>query len=616
MKKYYRQTAVKLALILMLSGTACMFSSCDGKTVENSPVSEAENSEDKSENVSTEPIDIKDPYTAEGMEFSAKSGFYEAPFYLEISVPEGSTVYYTLDGSVPDKNSIKYSEPLLITDRTEDKAVLGSHTEIVPPVVNNYYRVPVVQKKEKATVVRTMTVDKNGTQSKTVTNTYFVGSALGHEKYKGLKIISLVTPEENLFDYEKGIYVMGKVYDDWKNSTDYDPEKEEWEVPANYKQKGREWERPASIQFFEDGKLVASEDAGIRTHGGASRSYPQKSFNVYFRKDYGSPKLQYDLFSGSVKTKSGGETLDKFDSFMLRNGGNDAEYTRFRDGLIQSLVSHRSFLTQGMEPCIVYLDGEYWGQYDITEKMDDNFVSSHTGIPAKEICIVKKDRLDEGSEETYAEWEELKKWISETDLSGQSTYEVLCSKVDMQSFMEYISAEIYIDNYDWGTPNSAMWKASKTDESNPYADGRWRFIMFDTEFSTGLYGVSDANNDTFAKLLESDGFIGTLFKAALKNEGFKAEFQKTFMDIAENDFSNERVNSEIEKFKNKYSKVAAETIYRFWGRQPGMKEYHFAASADSASTAAYNYDMSVDELEAFFTKRGKQVTKYLGKYVK
>ena len=256
MKKYYRQTAVKLALIIMLSGTACMFSSCGGKTMENSPVSEAENSEDKSENVSTEPIDIKDPYTAEGMEFSVKSGFYEAPFYLEISVPEGSTVYYTLDGSVPDKNSIKYSEPLLITDRTEDKAVLGSHTEIVPPVVNNYYRVPVVQKKEKATVVRTMTVDKNGTQSKTVTNTYFVGSALGHEKYKGLKIVSLVTPEENLFDYEKGIYVMGKVYDDWKNSTDYDPEKEEWEVPANYKQKGREWERPASIQFFENGKLT------------------------------------------------------------------------------------------------------------------------------------------------------------------------------------------------------------------------------------------------------------------------------------------------------------------------------------------------------------------------
>ena len=109
-----------------------------------------------------------------------------------------------------------------------------------------------------------MAVDKNGSQSKVVTNTYFVGDALSSEKYKGLKIISLVTSENYLFDHEKGIYVMGKTYDDWKNSDEYDYMTEEWNIPANYSQKGREWEKPAAIQIFEDGKPVITDD-GITT---------------------------------------------------------------------------------------------------------------------------------------------------------------------------------------------------------------------------------------------------------------------------------------------------------------------------------------------------------------
>ena len=101
-------------------------------------------------------------------------------------------------------------------------------------------------------------------------------------------------------------------------------------------------------------------------------------------------------------------------------------YTRFSDKLVQSLVSDRQFLTQGMEPCIVFINGEYWGHYELTEKVDKDYVSAHYGIPAKNIYIVKKEALEDGSEETFAEWERLWKWIRDTDFSRQENYEKLC----------------------------------------------------------------------------------------------------------------------------------------------------------------------------------------------
>ena len=87
------------------------------------------------------------------------------------------------------------------------------------------------------------------------------------------------------------------------------------------------------MQFFENGELAASQDVGIRIHGGATRSYSQKSFNIYARGGYGAPKLEYDLFSGKVMSKSVGKPVTVFDTFVLRNGGNDAMYTRFSESL-------------------------------------------------------------------------------------------------------------------------------------------------------------------------------------------------------------------------------------------------------------------------------------------
>jgi hypothetical protein len=586
MKKRY--LALNTALVLALSALPLTLTSCaDSKTSSTSAVGFVSTDEDKAE-----------PYDAEGMHFSAGSGFYKSGFTLTISADDGGEIYYTLDGSIPTANSTRYTAPIEIKDASAEANRLSAHRDIAQPIAAAEDFVPGAEV-DKATVVRAVVIGKNGGQSPVVSNTYFVGFDDKADYYKKYKVVSLMTDEENLFDAEKGIYVTGKSYEDWKNSDEFDPHADEWTIPGNYSQRGREWEREAEIQFFEGGKPVRSQNVGIRIHGGATRSYSQKSFNVYARRDYGAPKLEYDLFSGNVKNDTDGSPVTVFDSFILRNGGNDAYFTRFSDKLIQSLVSDRQFLTQGMEPCIVFVDGEFWGHYEITEKMDADFISAHCGVPAKDICIIKKEALDDGSEETFAEWEKLRKWIQDTDFSVQANYDELCERIDMQGFMDYISTEIYINNHDWGKPNAAFWKAETADGSSPYADGKWRFILFDTEYSSGLYGEASPYENSFERFMDSDCFLSDLFNGALENEGFRSRFRETFMDIADNNFNTEKVTAEIDRLAEEYRGMVIATYDRFWSGWTG------------GSAAEMNYDHAVDSLRSFYEQRYGSITKDL-----
>lgn len=592
-------------LIISLLSTLPALTACTKETDHSTPSSAVESTKISSADSAAERITVPEPdapLNAEGMHFSVKSGFYENEFHLSISAAEGTEIYYTLDGSTPDASSTRYTEPILIADRTPEKNTLSAKTGIAQPLEAAEAFLP-KSTVDKATVVRAIAINPNGAQSGVVSNTYFVGFGEKAKYYQSTKIISLITDPDRLFDYETGIYMAGKKYDDWKNGEEYDANTPDYFMPGNYTQKGREWEREATFQFFADGTLAAEQDLGIRIHGGATRSYPQKSLKIYARKDYGAEKLKYDLFSGNVKRQTDGAAITKYDSFVLRNGGNDAQYTRFSDKLIQSLVSDRQILTQGMEPCILFIDGEFWGQYELTEKVDNKFISAHTEIPSKDICLIKKEALEDGSEEGFAEWKQLRKWIQDTDFSKQEAYEQLCGFVDMQSFMDYVSTEIYINNWDWGKPNSAMWKAQTIDTSNPYADGKWRFILFDTEYSSGLYDRALASDDSFARLQKSDSFLADLFQGAMENAGFRTAFHDTFMEIASQNFSNERVSKEIDRLSGVYRDMAIDTYNRFWSGIIG------------GYAAEENYQDSVNSLRRFYERRYDEITAHLEKYI-
>ena len=525
-------------------------------------------------------VDVPEPV------LSNEGGFYSDEFSLSITVPEGTTVYYTFDGSQPTVSSSMYSSPIDVSDISASENKLSEITNIT-----SMQYIPPSKPIDKAFIINAVAVDAEGNYSDTVTASYFIGYQNRNSYYQNLKVISIVTDSDNLFDNEKGIYVEGNDY--------------------NYEKKGFEWERPASIQIFDNGKFQHTQNIGIRIHGGISRVYPQKSFNIYARSKYGSSKLEFDLFSGNLISETTGKKIKKFDSFILRNGGDFSDYSRFLDKLNQTIVSDRDFLTQGMESCIVFINGEFWGRYEITERIDDDFVDAHFDVGKNNVCIIKNEKLEVGNEETLNEWTNLFGWIRSTDFSIEENYSQLCEKVDMQSFMDYVSAEIYFNNIDWGYNNTAMWKSSVVDSTNPYADGKWRFILFDTEYCQDPYDKINppANRDSLNEFLKynSDSFVVSLMKAAMENESFREQFCRTFMDMANNNFDYLRVSELINQFSAEYHDVIVDTYKRF--RSKESDEYNaekiFLDAVDSIDDFYQNrFPHIVDSLKIHFSLKG------------
>ena len=541
--------------------------------------------------------------------FSAESGFYNSGFSLSITAPEGAKVYYTTDGSDPTTSSQEYTSPINIQDMTDTENRLSMRTDISTDQVS-------APKKniDKAAIIRAVSVDSQGRVSSIATRTYFVGKTAS-SYYNNMKVVSLVTDPDNLFDDEKGIYVLGNVYkqnggggfggiggwggfggmnvmadepgqpgqqpggiggwggNDWGGNNDwgggFDWGGGNWgfgTTPANYTQKGREWERPASFEMFDNGESVVKQEVGIRIKGAYSRTAVQKSFNVYSRMDYGKAELEYDFFDGTARKQTNGKKIKVFDGITIRNGGNDVGHAYFRDSINQSLVADRSFATQGRSECMLFIDGEFWGIYQLNERISDKYIEDHYKVDNGDVALVKNGELEEGTDQNLSEWQSVLQQFANADMSSDSSYNEFCQKFDEQNFIDYFAAQIYWSNSDWPQNNYAAWKSNVIDSENPYADGRWRMILFDTESGQGLYNSANnmANSDMYSRISRNTDNFSKMFTKLLKNNTFREKFELTMMDLANYNFDTEKTTPAISWYKDTYKQQILDTYERFY----------------------------------------------------
>ena len=495
------------------------------------------------------PTNVTQKLVVSAPQFSKGSGFYDSGFDLTLSADQGCTVYYTTDGSDPDTGSEKFTGSIKIYDKSSEPDVYAAKTDIA-----DGYKAP-AEPVRKAMIVRAISVDAQGNKSDIATNTYFIGYS-GGDIEKKMRVISLVTDPDNLFDYDTGIYVKGKIYD-----TSQGNPMQSWAHPANYTQSGKEWERPAHITVFEQGQATYSAGVGIRMHGAATRSAAQKSFNLYARTDYGTPKLKYDFFNGKL-TNHKGQVIDSFDKITLRNGGND-DKTKIRDRLNQEMVPDKDFGTQAQTECVVFIDGEFWGTYNIVEKIGKEYIADHYKVKEESVCMIKTDELSDGSQQGWQDYESLKQLAQSANYSDAATYDKFRELLDLDSFAQYMAVELMVGNSDFGDNNYALWKTETIDADKKYADGQWRFILFDTEYGQGLYGQSNASTSTFDKLRMGQGWIGKLFFGLLQNEDFRNRFVRAYYDLCNENYKSDKVLSRLSELKTAYTDSMIETYKRF-----------------------------------------------------
>lgn len=356
-------------------------------------------------------------------------GFYADAFELELKASSESRIYYTIDGSEPDSDSILYEKPIQIRDVSNEPNVYSERNDFNADQ-NSLAENPV----EKIMVVRAIAIDEDGKKSNIVTNSYIIGRE-NQQNYKEMYAVSLVTDPYNLFDYDEGIYVLGKRFDEYIDEGG-DLE-DSIQAGANYRIRGKKSERPASIEIFnENGECVLDKEVGIRIHGGTTRGCAQKSLSVFAREMYDGEDTIKGLFGENTE-------IHKFFLYTNRDG------TKLKDTLISKLLAERDMGTQSFIYCNVFLDGEYWGIYLLAEAYDEYYFENNYGIGRDNIRI-------HGSATPPDVMEYLR---SVSDKSEAAVYEKLCQMIDVQSFIEYYAAMLYINDSDWLGHNARCYRS-------------------------------------------------------------------------------------------------------------------------------------------------------------
>ncbi len=537
----------------------------------------------------------KEAYTEQALnfvntpEFSVESGFYNSSFVLTLSAGEGCTIYYTTDGTVPTTASTAYNGAINITDRSSEPNTYASITD----VSHDGYEPPPVT---KGTVVRAIAVDKNGNSSEVISKTYFCGIDI-NSQYNGFPVLCVTADPDDLFGYENGIYVRGKVYAESGSNGMM----QAWQLPGNYTQRGEEWERKVFIELFEnDGKLALSQNIGARITGNATRASIVKSMKFYSREEYGKKNVKYELIPGATTEIDDTTIRDKYKRFTMRNGGNDLGHAQFRDNFIQSLLHDRAFETQSSRPAVMFINGEFWGIYTLQEDYSDNYIENNYDIDKDNVVMIECGReVDEGNEEDMQLYTDLINFAKNNDLSVDSNYEQIQTMMDIESFIDYYCAEIFIANQDWMNNNNnyRTWR-SRTVSDKPYEDGKWRWMLYDTEYSLSLYSMTGGtysedslkiamtgNSFSFGGFGGFGGMWGdnqgnsqvadhvVVFNKLLKNEDFKQRFVTTFSDLMNKNLSKENMLSQLDKFEALYTPVMPEQIERVGNWKNGMSDF-------------------------------------------
>lgn len=506
-------------------------------------------------------------------EFSHVRGFYREPFDLVLSSKDPDVViHYTLDGSVPDQNSMVYQGPIRIGPENFKTSLLSS-IKTFGPFNLNRIELDYTGRKQRdaflpwtpqdvfqAIVVRAVAYKDGALASDVETHTYFVDPDI-FERYT-LPIISISTDPKGFFDPVIGIYVAGVYYWDVRPGRP-------WHNPANYTQRGMDWERPVHVEFFEPGGAFGFKlQMGARIHGGITRSWPQKTLRLHARSSYESPGvIEYPLFPG-LTANGTGEPLTEFKRILLRNAGNHWQIDLFADALMHELISHTKVDVMAYRPAIVFLNGEYWGIHNIRERLDQYYLATNYNLDPNNVVITTHyDELDYGNPGDEKDLHDLINFVQRNNMENKANYEYVTTKMDIEQFIDYQVAQIFYSNTDWPGKNTAIWRY-KTEQYEPDApygqDGRWRWMMFDTDFG---FGYAHGTAGDFNSMEHATGSRGPLLRGLLQNSTFRRQFINTFADHLNSSFKLERIIAMIDHFEAVLEPEIAEHQLR-WGN-PG-----------------------------------------------
>ena len=370
-----------------------------------------------------------------------ESTLFTSPILLRVTIPEGTTLRYTTDGSAPTATHGATSAGGIFT-------------------VN------------ETTVYRFVLVAEDKLPSPVVTRTF-----IRNDHNLQIPVLAIATHPDNLYDNTIGVYTKGT------NG-----------VPGNGQGDAcnwnMDWERPVNVEYLvkEEGtyRPVLNQEAEFKIAGGWSRAYGggngwemKSSFRLKSGKVYeGNNSFDYPFFADS-------KLYNKYKTLQVRNGGNDS-YARIYDAAIHQIFLRSGFYIdcQAWQPCHVFFNGAYLGMLNIRENNNKHYGESGYGIDTDEMDQFELNgsvgyEQKAGTRDAFWQWLQLTKQLA-ANPTDEALWEEICGMVDIDEFCNYMAAECYIGSNDWLT-NSNNIKGFRSRKDG----GKFHFVMFDTDSAFG-----------------------------------------------------------------------------------------------------------------------------------
>lgn len=386
---------------------------------------------------------------------------------------------------------------------------------------------------DSTTIIKALAVH-NTLKSAVLTGSYFID-----EDSITLPVLSLSIQPYVLFDPVKGLFKRGP------RASPRFPHK-----GANYYSRK---EYPCYVEIFEtDKERVFDGDLGFKIFGGMSRIFPQKSFSLYASKSrHGNKYIRHRVFPQKKQKK--------YKRLVMRNSGSDFGETHFRDALITSFGKDIGLEVQAYRPAVVFINGEYWGIYNFREKLTRHYLVENFGYHKDSVNLVEhRKSVQAGSRKTY---DAMRMFMRKNSLANQENFDYINTQMDVENFMEYEILQIYIDNQDAGG-NIKFWRPMEE-------GGRWRWILFDTDFGLGHYGRYGFRNNSLAFHTRPDGpgwpnppWSTLNLRSLLQNKNFEAAFVSRFLDRLNTTFDSTSIIPRIDEMAS----VILPELPRHWGR--------------------------------------------------
>ena len=359
-------------------------------------------------------------------------------------------------------------------------------------------------------VLRARAFDPSGLlqPSEVITSTYLMNL------YHAFPIVSLVADPDVLWNPQRGMLTIGDNVDKsngipFKNTV-YREAKEQLGA------------QPGHVEYYDkENNQLLNQDMEFKLQGQYSLDMPQKSFKFRSKAKYGEKYFNAKLFPDRDFTQ--------YKGFVLRNSGNDSVWTRLNDGLQSRLIDRfneqtdnpSTVLHQAWNPVVVYLNGAYWGHYNMRERVDRFFVAQHEGLSLEEA-----DQMDilessgtRSSQIFYGSNKEYKELVDRVEKSSPGTnpddLQYILDNVDVDNYFDYMAFEMFFGNSDPG--NIRFYKLKQE-------GSKWRWIFYDAD-----YGLFNSGFDSPTSYLKESGagqqkIRNTLIRKLLENDEMKDKF--------------------------------------------------------------------------------------------